>query len=246
MPQSTSHAARIQHGVSANSPLPPSVEAAYYRKCIELKRRITEIEDNNDQLRVRKLRINRGILKLRLERAMLLERIEALMQPNVDESDRSTSPPATPQDKPLRAKRGHRSKGTPPPAGAQPSPSEPTSYPPANATPASATSRFFNTYQQSPLVSTPTVVPATTTTANGTPAQGSASRSGRPSASRYDTYDESHENGDDSNQAAQESEESAEGRGEMNGGDRDTEMSDAGSPSRQGSGFGGGFASVNG
>ncbi|KAK3079687.1 hypothetical protein LTS18_004134, partial [Coniosporium uncinatum] len=41
-------------GVTANTPLPPSVEKAYYKKCIELKRRINEIEDNNDAVRLRK------------------------------------------------------------------------------------------------------------------------------------------------------------------------------------------------
>ncbi|KAJ9639458.1 hypothetical protein H2199_006491 [Coniosporium tulheliwenetii] len=52
-------------------------------------------------------------MKLRLERAMLLEQLEKRMEANVDESDRSTSPPPTPQDKPLRSKRAHR-KTTPP------------------------------------------------------------------------------------------------------------------------------------
>lgn len=127
------------HGVSGNSPLPPSVETAYYRKCIELKRRINEIEENNDAQRVKKLRIERGILKMRIERSMLLEQIANKMKENPDDSDDSNSPPPTvrrtpsgpqfpapngelimspqPQDKPLRSKRGHR-KLTPPPGGA--------------------------------------------------------------------------------------------------------------------------------
>ncbi|KAK7516662.1 uncharacterized protein IWZ02DRAFT_454765 [Phyllosticta citriasiana] len=92
------------------TPLPPSVEAAYYRKCIELKRRLNEIEANNDAARLRKLRVDRSIMKLRLERAFLLERLAERMAPNVDESDRSTSPPPTPQEKPTRSKRGHRQK----------------------------------------------------------------------------------------------------------------------------------------
>ncbi|KAF2100231.1 hypothetical protein NA57DRAFT_73841 [Rhizodiscina lignyota] len=100
-----------------NSPLPPSVETAYYRKCIELKRRINEIEDSNDQARLRKIRINRQILKMRLERAFLLEQVQKRMDYNVDESDRSTSPPPTPQDKPLRSKRTHRKTTPPPQAG---------------------------------------------------------------------------------------------------------------------------------
>ena len=83
------------HGVSANSPLPPSVETAYYRKCIELKRRVNEIEENNDTLRVRKIRIERAILKMRLERALLLEQIAEKMKNNPDDSDDSNSPPPT-------------------------------------------------------------------------------------------------------------------------------------------------------
>lgn len=83
------------HGVTANSPLPPSVEAAYYRKCIELKRRINEIEDSNDIIRSRKLRAERAILKLRLERAVLLEEIGKRMEYNPDDSERSDSPPPT-------------------------------------------------------------------------------------------------------------------------------------------------------
>ncbi|RDI79151.1 hypothetical protein Vi05172_g10990 [Venturia inaequalis] len=107
---------RVMHGVSANSPLPPSVETAYYRKCIELKRRINEIEESNDSLRVRKMRTERAILKMRLERGFLLEKIAQTMKENPDDSDQSNSPPPTPQDKPLRSKRGHRSKATPPPS----------------------------------------------------------------------------------------------------------------------------------
>jgi hypothetical protein len=83
------------HGVSSNSPLPPSVETAYYRKCIELKRRINEIEESNDSLRVRKTRIERAILKMRIERGFLLEKIAQNMKDNPDDSDESNSPPPT-------------------------------------------------------------------------------------------------------------------------------------------------------
>ncbi|KAH9866604.1 hypothetical protein J1614_008296 [Plenodomus biglobosus] len=85
--------------------LPPSVEAAYYRKCIDLRRRITDIEDSNDGTRLRITRLNRGIQKMRLERAFLLEQINKHMEYNADDSDRSSSPPPTPTDKPLRSKR---------------------------------------------------------------------------------------------------------------------------------------------
>ncbi|KAF1970759.1 hypothetical protein BU23DRAFT_570440 [Bimuria novae-zelandiae CBS 107.79] len=93
--------------------LPPSVEKAYYKKCIDLRRRITDIEESNDSTRVRIKRLHRGIQKMRLERAFLLEQLHKHMEFNVDDSDRSSSPPPTPTDKPLRSKRSHR-KGTPP------------------------------------------------------------------------------------------------------------------------------------
>jgi len=128
---------RVLHGVSANSPLPPSVETAYYRKCIELKRRINEIEENNDTLRVKKARIERAVLKMRIERAMLLESIGNKMKENPDDSDDSNSPPPTPQDRPLRSKRAHR-KGTPTPGnptGEIPQ-SSPMPQPPGSALPA--------------------------------------------------------------------------------------------------------------
>ncbi|OAL48187.1 hypothetical protein IQ07DRAFT_542799 [Pyrenochaeta sp. DS3sAY3a] len=96
--------------------LPPSVESAYYRKCIEIRRRINDIEENNDGTRLRITRLNRGIQKMRLERAFLLEQLNRHMEYNVDDSDRSSSPPPTPTDKPLRSKRSHNRKGTPPPA----------------------------------------------------------------------------------------------------------------------------------
>ncbi|KAF2686257.1 hypothetical protein K458DRAFT_402741 [Lentithecium fluviatile CBS 122367] len=96
--------------------LPPSVETAYYRKCIELRRRIRDIEDNNDSTRLRIKRLSRGVQKMRLERAFLLEQLHKHMEYNIDDSDRSSSTPPTPTDKPLRSKRSHR-KGTPPAGG---------------------------------------------------------------------------------------------------------------------------------
>ncbi|KAF2653124.1 hypothetical protein K491DRAFT_695010 [Lophiostoma macrostomum CBS 122681] len=97
----------------AQKDLPPSVETAYYRKCIELRRRINDIEENNDGTRLRIKRLNRGITKMRLERAFLLDQLQKHMEYNPDDSDRSSSPPPTPTDKPLRSKRSHRQK-TPP------------------------------------------------------------------------------------------------------------------------------------
>ncbi|KAI1330328.1 hypothetical protein F5Y16DRAFT_14564 [Xylariaceae sp. FL0255] len=88
--------------------LPPTVEEAYRRKCIQLKARSEEIEEENDAYRVRLSRLKRQIQKLRLERAFLLEQISKRTSTNVEDSEGSPSPPPTPQDKPLRTKRGHR------------------------------------------------------------------------------------------------------------------------------------------
>ena len=76
-----------------NSPLPPSVEKAYHKKCIELKGRLNEIEDANNAARLRKRRVDRSIMKMRLERAFLLERLAKIQYSNADESDKSSSPP---------------------------------------------------------------------------------------------------------------------------------------------------------
>ncbi|PNH26707.1 hypothetical protein BJF96_g9964 [Verticillium dahliae] len=88
--------------------LPPSVEEAYRRKCIQLKQRTSEVEDENDATRVRLARIRRQVEKMRLERAMLLEQLTRRTSTNVEDSDGSPSPPPTPKEKPLRTKRGHR------------------------------------------------------------------------------------------------------------------------------------------
>jgi hypothetical protein len=56
---------------------------------------------------------------MRLERAFLLEQLNKHMEYNIDDSDRSSSPPPTPTDKPLRSKRSHNRKGTPPPGAGQ-------------------------------------------------------------------------------------------------------------------------------
>lgn len=62
--------------------LPPSVEEAYKKKCIELKRRMNEVEESNDAFRLRKVRLMRGIRKMRLERAFLLEILGKRMRKN--------------------------------------------------------------------------------------------------------------------------------------------------------------------
>ncbi|CAD0110167.1 unnamed protein product [Aureobasidium uvarum] len=74
-----------------NTPLAPSVEKAYYRKCIELKRRLNDVEEANDAARQRKARLNRAIMKMRLERAFLLEQLATRLQNTTDGPDKTTS-----------------------------------------------------------------------------------------------------------------------------------------------------------
>ena len=54
---------------------PPSVEIAYKRKCAALKKRLAEVEAENDLMRTRNLRGYQYIQKMRLESCMLLERL---------------------------------------------------------------------------------------------------------------------------------------------------------------------------
>ncbi|KAK6008822.1 hypothetical protein QM012_000725 [Aureobasidium pullulans] len=72
-----------------NTPLAPSVEKAYYRKCIELKRRLNDVEEANDAARQRKARLNRAIMKMRLERAFLLEQLAKRLQNTSDGGDKT-------------------------------------------------------------------------------------------------------------------------------------------------------------
>lgn len=119
--------------------LPPSVEEAYRRKCVQLKNRTNEVEEANDAARLRLSRIKRQVEKLRIERAFLLEQLSKRTSTNVEDSEGSPSPPPTvrhlelpptiragdnranrttkPQDKPLRIKRGHRKVSTIPEVG---------------------------------------------------------------------------------------------------------------------------------
>lgn len=74
-----------------NTPLAPSVEKAYYRKCIELKRRLNDVEEANDAARQRKARLNRAIMKMRLERAFLLEQLAKRLQNTTDGQDKAAA-----------------------------------------------------------------------------------------------------------------------------------------------------------
>lgn len=75
--------------------LPPSVEEAYRRKCVQLKNRTTEVEEANDAARLRLARIRRQVEKLRVERAFLLEQLAKRTSTNVEDSEGSPSPPPT-------------------------------------------------------------------------------------------------------------------------------------------------------
>ncbi|OBT75300.1 hypothetical protein VF21_05620 [Pseudogymnoascus sp. 05NY08] len=102
---------QANHHPAATAPpptLPPSVEEAYRRKCIQLRHRMKTVEEANDASRIRLLRMRRGIEKMRLERAFLLEQLAKRTSTNVEDSDGSPSPPPTPKEKPLRTKRGRR------------------------------------------------------------------------------------------------------------------------------------------
>lgn len=75
--------------------LPPSVEEAYRRKCIQLKQRTAEVEEANEASRLRLARLNRQAEKMRIERAFLLEQLAKRTSTNVEDSDGSPSPPPT-------------------------------------------------------------------------------------------------------------------------------------------------------
>lgn len=75
--------------------LPPTVEEAYRRKCIELKQRLNEVEAANDAQRLRIDRARRSVYKMRLERAFLLEQLAKRTSTNVEDSEGSPSPPPT-------------------------------------------------------------------------------------------------------------------------------------------------------
>ncbi|KAL8970839.1 MAG: hypothetical protein Q9197_003590, partial [Variospora fuerteventurae] len=62
--------------------LPPSVEAAYKIKCIALKKRMADIEEQNNGTRERIVRNERAIRKFRLERAILVNRLSDIINKN--------------------------------------------------------------------------------------------------------------------------------------------------------------------
>ncbi|KAJ9137253.1 Non-histone protein 10 [Pleurostoma richardsiae] len=88
--------------------LPPSVEEAYRRKCLQLKQRTGEVEEANDAARARLVRLKRQVEKMRVERAFLLEQLAKRTSTNVEDSEGSPSPPPTVrQTSPLPAAHAH-------------------------------------------------------------------------------------------------------------------------------------------
>lgn len=62
-----------------NAPLAPTQELAYRKKCIDLRKRLAEIEANNDATRKRILQENEHVQKMRLLRAILLNQLKEIM-----------------------------------------------------------------------------------------------------------------------------------------------------------------------
>ncbi|EED15518.1 conserved hypothetical protein [Talaromyces stipitatus ATCC 10500] len=58
-----------------NTANPPSIELAYKKKCIQLKKRLNEIEAENDLIRARNKRAKYYVAKMRLETCIMLERL---------------------------------------------------------------------------------------------------------------------------------------------------------------------------
>jgi solute carrier family 25 phosphate transporter 3 len=58
-----------------NTPNPPSIELAYKKKCIQLKKRLNEIEAENELVRARNKRAKLYVAKMRLETCIMLERL---------------------------------------------------------------------------------------------------------------------------------------------------------------------------
>lgn len=60
-------------------PLAPTQELAYRKKCIALKRRLAEIETNNDATRRKIIQETEHVEKMRLLRAILLNQLKDIM-----------------------------------------------------------------------------------------------------------------------------------------------------------------------
>ncbi|KAK9477404.1 high mobility group box domain-containing protein [Lipomyces japonicus] len=85
--------------------IPHSEELKYRQKCKDLKKRIQDIEEQNDALTLRLSRSKRAVQRMRLERAFLLEKLEERTFLKVDDSDGTPSPPPSPPRIPRTQKR---------------------------------------------------------------------------------------------------------------------------------------------
>jgi hypothetical protein len=65
--------------IQRNAPLAPTQELAYRKKCIQLKRRLAEIETNNDATRKRIIQERENGERMRLLRAILLNQLKDIM-----------------------------------------------------------------------------------------------------------------------------------------------------------------------
>jgi hypothetical protein len=72
-----------------HAPYTGTEESRYRTKCKDLKRKITDVEAENDMLTVKIDRSKRSITRMRLERALLLEKLEEKTPAHVDDSDGS-------------------------------------------------------------------------------------------------------------------------------------------------------------
>ncbi|KAK2753116.1 hypothetical protein FQN55_005076 [Onygenales sp. PD_40] len=70
--------APANNNVAQPPPNPPSIEAAYKKKCIALKKRLNEVQESNFEMQQRNEMGLRYIKKMRLESCILLERLAAL------------------------------------------------------------------------------------------------------------------------------------------------------------------------
>ncbi|EGD87466.2 hypothetical protein H112_06012 [Trichophyton rubrum D6] len=104
-PDSNLHA-NPQNASMPPHPNPPSIEAAYKRKCIALKKRLNEVETHNEAMRLRNAQGIRYIQKMRLESCMILERLSVLMG-MADGSGRQGEPEAAGRAMALMRESGH-------------------------------------------------------------------------------------------------------------------------------------------
>lgn len=73
-------------------------ELRYQQKCTDLKRRIEQVEKHNEGLVLKTERLKHALKRIRIERAVLQHELQERTTTNVDDSDGSPSPPASPID----------------------------------------------------------------------------------------------------------------------------------------------------